>query len=181
MPTFLSVIFNLLSGLPGILGDYFKRKQEIEEIRARGAVEKEKALVELAKERAKAEHERAVASLKATGVYFKYFTFVMWFGPYIIQLCYPPLGQTIFQNMAGMPQWYVESIVMIMFTVWGISVSAPVIGNIFKGIGTFFEAQRAYKLNKADIDSTKFFKILREIQGHVSQETVDKYNKKYGK
>ena len=36
--------------------------------------------------------------------------------------------------MLSMPPWYTQSVVTIMFTVWGISVTAPVVGSIFSGL-----------------------------------------------
>lgn len=172
----LSAILGALAQLPGLLGQYFKRKYDLEEIRleTRKQIELEKQ--KLAAKLALAEQQRQEASLKATGTYFKYFTFVMWFGPYIAQLIWPPLGQKIFENMLGMPEWYAQSCVTIMFTVWGISVSAPAISNIFSGMHKFFKERRAYTLKKGALSDKEFFKKLRSIQGYVTQEQVDKYN-----
>jgi hypothetical protein len=62
-----------------------------------------------------------------------------------------------------MPEWYAQSCVAIMFTVWGISVSAPVVANIFQGLGHFFQARREYKLEKAKIDRKAFFGGMRKL------------------
>lgn len=163
MSAILAMILPLLSQLPGAVGDYFKRQQEIEKLKQEGRIELQKANIKLSGELAKAELERQREALRATGKNFKYFTFAMWFGPYIAQILYPPLGRTIFENMAGMPEWYAQSCVAIMFTVWGIAVSAPVVSNIFNGLGQFFKNRQSYKLQKAKIDRTAFFDGIRKL------------------
>jgi hypothetical protein len=180
MSAILSIILPFLSKLPGMLGDFFKKKQEIEQIRWETEKQLEIERQKLTAKLAEAEYRRVEATLKATGRYFKYFTFVMWFGPYMAGLVYPPLAKQIFENLALMPQWYVESVVMIMFTIWGISVSAPAVVNIFNGMHKFFKARREFKLDKERLKAKDFFDKLRQIQGYVSQEQVDEYNKHNG-
>lgn len=163
MSALLALILPLLTKIPGQLGEYFKGKQEIEMLKQKAELELQKANIQLSAELAKARLEYQKESLKATGKGFKYFTFGMWFGPYMAQLVYPPLGKQIFNNMLGMPEWYAQSCVAIMFTVWGISVSAPVVNNIFQGLGQYFAGRREYKLQKAEIDRKAFFTGIRKI------------------
>lgn len=184
MGAILALILPLLSQLPGKVGDYFTGQQEIEKLKQEAAKELQLANIRLAGELAKAELERQKAALKATGAYFKYFTFVMWFGPYCTQVLYPPLGKQIFENMLGMPEWYAQSCVAIMFTIWGISVSAPVIEKVFNGLGQFFRQKQIIKAaTSPNVDDKALFEVIRAIAPgkQLSQTQVDEINSVLGK
>lgn len=165
MGAILAIILPLLSQLPGAIGDYFKGQQKIEQLKQENNLAIQQANIQLAQEMARAKLEWQKEALKSTGSYFKYFTFIMWFGPYMAQLIYPPLGKQIFENMSGMPEWYAQSCVLIMFTIWGISVSAPVISNIFAGMKTFFAERRDYKvkITEAKYNRKAVFDVIRQI------------------
>lgn len=158
---FLPLLFGLLSGLPGILGDYFKKKQELEQIKLETERQIALAQQQMASDIAKAESEIAVSRLGATGSYFKYFTFAIWFGPFISGVFVPRFAEGIFNNLAKMPVWYVQSCVMIMFAIWGIQVAAPVVANIFTNLGAYLSDKRDYKLEKARINRDAVFASLR--------------------
>lgn len=177
MPAILTALFSLLSGLGGSLGNYFKSRLEIEKLKVETDRQIQLAQLTAAQAAAKEGAEVAKTVLSATSSNFKYFTFIMWFGPFIIGVIKPSLSQEIFHNLAGMPEWYVQSCMTIMFTVWGIQVSAPVVGSIFNGLGSFFQARRDYKLEKAKIDRKAYFEALRKIKGTLSQSEVDEDNK----
>jgi len=179
MQAILAILLPLLSKLPGQIGDYFQTKQEIEKIKLDTQKEKELANLKLVGEIAKADLERSKEIVKATGAEFKYFTFFMWFGPYMLQVVYPPLGKQVFDNMLGMPEWYAQSCVAIMFTVWGISVSAPVIANIFNGLGEFFREKRIIKAAMSqNVDNVALFELIRSMtpKNQLSQKQVDSIN-----
>jgi len=89
----------------------------------------------------------------------------------------PDLSKLIFSNLSAMPDWYVQSCVLIMFTIWGISVSAPVVSNIFSNLGNYLADKRVYKLEKARIDRKAFFDALRKLKGTLTQADVDAQNK----
>lgn len=173
MSAILSTIFSLLSGIPGIVGDYFKKKQELEDkkLDAQLAIELENK--KLAAEYARAQFELQKTIVRSTSPYFKYFTFVMWFGPYMLGVWNKSWGQQIFENMAGMPEWYIQSCVAIMFTIWGIQVSAPVVANIFNGLQDFFRERRTYKLQK--LDRKAYYDTIRKLNGGkpLPQQFVD--------
>lgn len=178
MGALLAIILPLLAKIPGQIGKYFQTKQEIEKIKLENQRQEALAQAQLAGEIARANLEFQKAALASTGATFKYFTFAMWFGPYMMQLVYPPLGKQIFDNMLGMPEWYASSCVAIMFTVWGISVSAPVIANVFTGMGQFFQARREYKLEKARIDRKAFFDGIKKLfPKGMNQAQVDLFDK----
>lgn len=178
MSAILALILPMLSSLPGKIGDYFAGQQQIEKLKQQAQMELQRANIELASEMAKAQLEFQKEALKSTGTYFKYFTFIMWFAPYMLQLVCPAIGHVIFENLAGMPEWYAQSCMTIMFTVWGISVSAPVVSNIFSNLSGFLADRRQYKLEKAKIDRKAFFDGIRKLypQG-LSQSQVDVLNK----
>lgn len=167
-----TILASLLSGLPGMIGEYFKKKGEIEQ----ASIDLQRQIVEaqsqLAMELAKADLQMRTAALQATGSKFKYFTFVMWFGPFVLGIVSPELSKQIFQNLAEMPDWYVQSCMTIMFTIWGISVSAPVVANIFNGLNTYLGERRGYKLQKVALDKKAYFDALRTIKGVVTDKDV---------
>lgn len=153
----LALVLPLLSKLPGMAGDYFKQKAELELEKLKTDRETEQARQQLAGEIARAQLELNKTMVAATGAYFKYFTFTMWFGPFMVGIISPSLSKEIFTNLAGMPEWYVQSCMLIMFTVWGISASAPVVTNIFTGLSSFLSSRREYKLEKARINRDAVF------------------------
>lgn len=177
MPAIATMLFSLLSGIPGALGKYFQKKQELEEIKLQ--TEKAVAIAQqkMASELAKAEADTAIVRLKSTSPYFKYFTFLMWFGPFISGVFVPRFAENIFNNLALMPDWYVQSCVMIMFAIWGIQVAGPVVANVFSNLGSFLGERRQDKIELKKVDRKVFFEALREVQGIVTEADVKKYGK----
>lgn len=177
MAAIIALVTALLAKIPGVIGDYFKAKHDLAKLK----IETEKD-IELAKQKASgeiavAELELAKTALSATGKRFKYFTFVMWFGPFMLGIVYPPGAKAVFENLSFMPEWYVQSCITIMFTVWGIAVSAPIISNIFSGVSRFFAQHREFKIERARMSKKEFFEALRSIQGFVSGDDVRTFDK----
>ena len=172
-----ALLIPILAQLPGIIGAFFKQKNDL--LTAQNEVQRqiELAKLEMAKEIATAQLNLNATIVQATSSLFKYFTFFMWFGPFMLGIIFPHAGKDIFINLAGMPEWYVSSCIAIMFTVWGISVSAPVVNGIFSGLGEFFSARRNHKIELAKIDRKAFYDALRDIKGFVSSDDV-KLNEK---
>lgn len=170
-------ILGVLGKLPGIAGDYFKTQADLKKIeletQKRIAIEKQKMAAVIAEN----EYKRAYAALNATGRYFKYFTFVMWFGPFMVGLVSPSLSQMIFHNLSQLPEWYVQSVVMIMFVIWGVASSSPVVGSIFHNMAEYFKEKRSYKIDLKQVDKKAFYEGLRAAQGFVSKADVDKFDK----
>lgn len=165
MGPLLAIILPLLAKLPGMVGDYFKQTADLqlEKLKTDAHIEQEKQ--RLAGEIAKAQLELSKTVVNATGTKFKYFTFIMWFGPFMIGTISPSRANEIFTNWAGMPSWYVQSCMIIMFAVWGISVSAPVVSNIFSGLGQFIasrkDAKREFEIQKAKVNRDAMFTALK--------------------
>lgn len=167
-----TLLFSLFTGIPGIVGDYFKKKQEIEETKLNVELALQQANIDLAKETAKAQMQLATTMVGATSPKFKYLTFIMWFGPFVLGVLWPKMASEVFANLGNMPEWYVQSCMLIMFTVWGISVASPVVNSIFSGLGNFMQSGRDYKLEKAKINREAYYNALRKVQGSVSDADV---------
>lgn len=172
----LILLLPLLSKLPGLFGDFFTQKTQLAQAQMQTELAVEQAKISLAGQIAQDQMEVSKTIIGATGAHFKYFTFFMWFGPYMLQLIAPSYGQIVFQNMAGMPPWYAQSCVAIMFTVWGISVAAPVVNNIFSSLGGFFQASRTDKIAMKAVDKQAFFDALRHLNGKVTPADVKTYD-----
>lgn len=177
MGAIIAIVTALFAKIPGLIGDYFEAKHRINQLKLETERDIELAKQKSASELAVSELSRAKAALIATGKTFKYFTFVMWFGPFMLGMVYPAGSHQLFENLANMPEWYVQSCISIMFTVWGIAVSAPVISNIFSGLSQFFADKRQYKLDKASVDKKSFYEALRAVQGFVSGDDVRTFDK----
>ncbi len=175
-----ALLIPLLAQMGGKIGDYFKQKADLQLEQLKTQREVELAKQQLAMEVAKSQLELNQTIVNATGSYFKYFTFFMWFGPFIIGTISPPRANDIFTNWAGMPDWYVQSCMVIMFTVWGISVSAPVVSNIFSGLSQFLadrkDAKRDFEIQKAKVNREVMFAALKSKwfpQGMNQQQVKD--------
>lgn len=169
MPVFL---LPFLATLPGLIGDFFKQKNALESQRLETERQIEVAKQQMASDIAKSQMEVEKTIVGATGAYFKYFTFCMWFGPFIVGVIAPGYSKDIFANLSTMPEWYVQSCMLIMFTVWGISVSAPVVGGIFTGLGEFFASRRSDKIEMKKVDKQAFFDAVRHLRGVVTPQDV---------
>lgn len=172
-----TLLIPILAALPGLIGAFFKQKNDILTAKNEAERQIEIAKIEMAKEIATAQLNLNATIVQSTSSFFKYFTFVMWFGPYMVGLVSPVMSHDIFQNMLGMPEWYVQSCMLIMFTVWGINVSAPVVNGIFSGLGDFFSSRRTHKLEMAKVDRKAFYDALREAKGIITAGDV-KINEK---
>lgn len=146
-----TLLFSFLGSLPGTIGDYFKAKNEITKTKLENELAIQRANIALASDVAKAQFELNKAIVVSTTSAFKYVTFTVWFGPFVIGVLFPSWGSYIFNNLASMPEWYVSSVVTIMFTIWGIQIGAPVVSGIFSNLGEFFQSRRAFKIEKAKV------------------------------
>ncbi len=167
-----ALLLPLLASIPGLIGKYFEQVNAIKSAKLEADRQVEIAKQQLALETAKAQLNLNATIVQSTSSSFKYFTFIMWFGPFMAGLVSPRLSADIFTNLSGMPEWYVQSCIMIMFTVWGISVSAPVVNGIFSGLGDFFAEKRSHKLEMAKVDRKAYYDALRQVQGVVITDDV---------
>lgn len=166
-------IISLLSGIPGLFGEYFKKRSELEELKLETAKQLELARMGMAKEIARNETERANNSLGATSAKFKYLTYFIFFAPFVACLIgFPEYADQVFKNLNTLPEWYVTAAVATQLTIWGIPIASNVVSGIFSNLSSAMDARRQFKLEKATIDKKAFYEALRAIKGHVSAEDV---------
>ena len=170
------LLLPILAKLPGMIGDYFKQQADLASAQMETSKQVELAKQQYASEIAKSQMQLNQIIVQSTGSKFKYFTFFMWFGPFMVGVVSPKAAHEIFVNLTAMPEWYVQSCMLIMFTVWGISVSAPVVSNIFSGLSSYLSGRRDFKLERAKIDRKVFFEALRAVKGTLTQKDVDLEN-----
>lgn len=172
----LPLLSALGSFLPGALGDFFKKQADLQvaqiELQRQIVIEQYKMADQIAKYQA----EASIAVLNATGRRFKYFTFVMWFGPFIAGCINASWSKAIFDNLNQMPEWYVQSCMTIMFTIWGIQVATPVISSIFSNLTDYFAAKRTDKIEMKRVSSDEYkkayFDAIRHYKGTVTPQDV---------
>jgi len=144
-------------------GNYQERKQAEHQTQIAIEMGKQK----IVEQQIANEHELNTVRIKATGKWFKYFTFIMWFGPFMITWLSPDYGKQIFDNLKLLPAWYVQSCMTIMFTVWSISVSRDTITTIFANLGKYMAGRREYKIKRK-----LFYDTLRSVKGNITQYEV---------
>lgn len=164
----VTALTTLFSQIPAAADAWAKSRQA----KAEAELERIRAEKDLSKRIVEAELERGTSQIKATGAWFKYFSFIMWFGPFMLTWVFPSYGVQVFENLRLLPEWYVQSCMILMFAVWGISVSAPAISNVFAGLGAFFNARQKINMNRK-----LFYDTLRSVKGNISQYEVDMYEK----
>lgn len=174
MIAIFTTLFSLLSGLPGVIGDYFKKKQEIEQQKLNNEyaieVEKEKLAAQLAQ----AESDRAEQAIQSTGMWFKYCVFWLLASPFIACLFnYPEYAQHLFSNLNTLPEWYLIIFTGMVGVIWGIPVPGSVMGNIWEGIKEARANSREFKLEKLRINRKQFYDTARQVSGQpLSQQYV---------
>ena len=173
MPGF---ILSMFSGIFGAIGNYFVEKQKRA---AQEQMMQDQMRIQAMKMEAdgiKADGVAANTRLKSTGRNFKYITFIMWFTPFVLGIIKPSAAAVIFQNFELMPTWYSQSCTILMFAIWGISVSAPVVQTVFSSLGNYLQGGREHRETLARINRDAVFAALRAKQGALSQKTVDEVN-----
>jgi hypothetical protein len=157
-----------------ILGSMFNRYQERKQSEQQVKMAELEAKRAIALDTVKAELELGKTQVKATSQYFKYMTFFMWFGPFFLSYVAPSYGVLIFDNLSKLPEWYVQSCMVIMFAIWGIQAGKESILAIFQHLGVFFSRRHETSL-KRDL----FYKTLRSTKGPLGQAEVDLYEKAF--
>lgn len=181
MPAILTMLFSMLSGLPGILGDYFAKKQEMQEIeletQRQVMLEKQK----LVNEMARADADRATAALGATGMWFKYCVFWMISFPFITCLIgWPQYANYVFHNLSVLPQWYMILYTSIVAVIWGIPVRGNIVGLTVQALKDTVSSSREYRLAK--LDRKAYYKAVKDSTGQsVPQSYIDAQDKIFDK
>ena len=168
----IAAILGVITGIGTMLSSSYKKHQERKIAEHEVLIAKENARKELAMQTVKAELELGQLQIKATNRGFKYFTFLMWFGPFMISTVLPEYGIQVFKNLNQLPEWYVQSCMVIMFAIWGIQAGKDSINHIFAGLGSFFKQRQKLNFNRK-----LFYDVVRSTQGGISQHEVDIYEK----
>jgi len=161
----LSIINAVAQNIVKGWGQYQERKE---------AEHKTQLAIELGKQKIiekqiEKQHELSLAQVRATPRWFKILTFCSWYVPFVTVIILPETGIQIFNNLAKAPQWYVETSIILLFTVWGIAVSKETLANIFIGIGKFFKKGQELKFKRK-----VFYDIWREHKGYVTKNEFKK-------
>ena len=138
----------LISPISSFIKDFLSNSREKRQAVHATAMAIENSKRQIAEKQLANEHTLNTMRLQSTGKYFKYFTFIMWFGPFMVAVIAPEYSQQIFENLKGLPVWYVESCITIMFTVWSIAVSRETVQTIFSNLGKYMKAHREFKLQR---------------------------------
>lgn len=168
---FLALLIPLLAQiLPSIFGNMNQVLQAKQQLELAQITAQSNIAMEVAKDQALASQ----TIVNATSPRFKYWTFWMFFTPFIVGAITPSFSQQVFQNLSTMPNWYTQTCMTLILTVWGIQVAAPVISNIFSNLGNFIVQRRADLLpvKLAKIDRVAFYNSLRAIKGSLSESDV---------
>lgn len=178
MPIILTTILTMLSGLFGPISKWLQRKQEI--IAAKQAADDAYKLQELKNldTSARQDGQNSMQRLRSTGTYFKYVTFIMWFYPWVMVQFSQTQALKIFTNMKLLPDFYTNSCVILMFGIWGISVSGQVVSTVFSGLGNYLNNKRSdqyeHEQTMAKIDRRAVMESFKkDLGGKLDQNTVN--------
>lgn len=166
-----SLLIGLFTGLPGMLGDYFKRKQEIAVLKEQNEsayrLEQQKQIGEAIQN----DSERATAMIGATGMNFKYVVFGILSIPFLAALTgHTEYVKTIFDNISTLPQEYRILYFSIVAVIWGIPVQGNIMGMVVEGIKGAVANHRDYKLQK--LDKKAYYLALKTVKGVVTEADV---------
>lgn len=178
MPLFLLPLISMLSGIPGLIGQYFTQKANLalQQLQTESQIELAKA--QMATEIAKAEISVENTIVGSTSPKFKYFTFILLFFPFVIGCISTKWSAVIFSNLAAMPGWYTETCMTIILAVWGIAVGGPVVSTIFSNLSSFVADRETHKQTLAKINRADYFAAIKTVQGSpLSQTEVNVGNK----
>lgn len=170
------MIAGIISTIATVVTSIFTKWNERKQAQHDVYMAREEARKQIAMKTIEAELELGQTQVKATGRFFKYFTFMMWFGPFMLTTVYPDYGVTVFKNLELLPEWYVQSCMVIMFAIWGIQVGKDSISHIFSGLGAFFNKRQMLNFQRK-----VFYDALRSSKGPISQHEVDALEKALNK
>ncbi len=165
------MLLSLFGSLPGMIGDYFKKKQEIQELTVQNQLaiqlEQQKQIGAMAQE----DSQRAAIMIGATGQRFKYSVFAMLSYPFVLAMFgHPEFAKTIFDNLNQLPQWYLVLYTSIIAVIWGIPVQGSIMNMVVEGVKGAVANRRDYSLQK--LDKKNYFTALKKVQGSVTDADV---------
>lgn len=167
-----TALVSILTAIGSNIADSWNKYQERKQAEHEVTLARIEAERQVAVQQVVSEADLNKVRIQSTGKFFKYFTFVLWFFPFILSTFWPEKAAIIFQNWQAAPDWYIQSVLVILFTIWGISVSKDSIANIFSGLSSYFKEKRQLDFNKKI-----FYDALRNNKGTISQYEVEIFEK----
>lgn len=115
----MGFLLSLLGGLPGILGQYFTTKAQIQ-------------LAQI-----QTDAQMATSQIAMTSSKFKQWMIIILFTPFLMSLLSHTATLSIFNNISILPQWYLEECVVVFNTILGINVGLGFVGSMVNHIAVF--------------------------------------------
>lgn len=157
---FAAIATALITAISSSWGNYQERKAAEHQTNLSLELSKQKII----EQQVANEYALNTERLKSTGKLFKYFTFFMWFGPFIMVFVAPKEATEVFITLKLLPAWYIQSCIAIIFTVWSISVSKETIQTIFVNLGKYLASRRQINLQR---------KVLFDIMRAASKRPLE--------
>lgn len=146
----ISILTGVLSKLPGAIGDYFKSKNEIAQLEVKKEIVRVEKEIDLQGEYVKADLARGLQQLKSTPTWIRTYAFIQIATPINVAIYDAFMGtsysQVLFGALKGLPEWYIQTYMIVMMAVWGLSAGKDAISNIFRGLGQFMLNRQTNKL-----------------------------------
>lgn len=169
----MGFLLSLLSGLPGVFGQWFAYKAQQSQANAQVQMNASNNAMAL-----------GTASLGATSPSFKEKLILVLFVPFFLAIFWPSKASEIFAGMQNMPAWYMQECVLIFNTVFGITAVGSFTSSMFDNISAYAAQSQAAKIKIAQIDKAKFYEALKHLKGNVttqdvasSDAVINEYNK----
>lgn len=157
------MLIPILAQIPGIIGQFFKQKNEIQTQQLSNQLALEQEKNKLIAQGMITQGELGQAQLAATSSRFKEFIYCVILSPIVIT-CFDPLkGKEIFTSLNIVPEWYLGMVVTIGLAMWGINSDK---------VQNFMQARRDYKLELKRIDRKAYYDALRKSKGFVTGDDV---------
>ncbi len=158
-----ALLIPILAQIPGILGSFFKQKNEIQTQQLSNQLALEQEKNKLIAQGIITQGELGQAQLAATSGKFKEFIYCIMLSPIIITCLEPAKGKEIFASLALVPEWYMGIIVTIGLAMWGINSNK---------LQEIIQSRREYKIEMKKINRKAYYDKLRLKQGYVTGDEV---------
>jgi len=136
----MGFLFSLLGSLPGIIGQYFTVKAQVQ-----------LATIQATTAALQGQDALATTIIAMTSNRFKQWLVIIFFSPFIMGIFVPTATIHIFAAMANYPQWYTEECVIVFNTLLGITVGTGFITAMFNHISAFTSLKAGHEIQKLQI------------------------------
>lgn len=154
----ISALLGILGKLPGMLGDYFKTKQQITLNQIETNKQLQLKVLENQGQAATADSNRAIAVVTAQVSYVRVFAYLIISFPFLCCLINrPEYAQMVFANLASLPSWYTVLFAGMSANMWGIPVPGSMMDGVIQGASKAIQNHRDFRLEKARINRDAVF------------------------